>query len=112
MRSVNQVADALPPHPPVFTVPRPVDDERLAAHVVERDEAPEATVVAAIAVVAHDEDLIVGHLHRAEIVARCEPAVVAGALDELAPRVIELRAVDEDLLVLHLDGVPGLADHA
>src|SRR5262245_50124451 len=37
--SVDQLAEALPAHPAIFAVPRPVDDEGLAFHVVERHEA-------------------------------------------------------------------------
>src|SRR5689334_14713382 len=110
-RSVDQVADALPAHPAILAVPGPVDQERLALHVVERHEAPEAAVVAAVAVVAHDEDLVGRHGDRTVVVARGEPALVAGALDEVRPRVVDLLVVHVELLVLDLDDVTRLTDH-
>src|SRR5262249_8125131 len=111
-RLVDQVADPLPPHPPVLTVPGPVDDEGLAADVVQGHEAPEATVVAPVAVVPHHEDLVRRNGHGSEVVARRETALGPGALDEMAVGIVHLFAVDVDLLVLDLDRVAGLADHA
>src|SRR5262249_19048188 len=48
-------AQATPPRPVGLAVPRPVDQERLAADLLALDEAPVAAVLRVVAVVAHDE---------------------------------------------------------
>src|SRR5690242_7492019 len=65
---VNNIPEPLPPHPSVAAVPRPVDEKRLSLDVVQIDVTPEAAVVAFVAVVAHDEDVIFRHGLRAVIV--------------------------------------------
>src|SRR5437667_5907834 len=110
--SMDQPADPLPSHPAVLAVPRPVDDERLPLHVVERHEAPEAAVVATVAVVAHDEHLVGRDRHRSVVVARHETALVARPVDEVPVRVVDLLVVHVDLFVADLDRVPRLTDDA
>src|SRR5262245_62136665 len=88
--SMNQVAEALPPHPAVVAVPGPIDDEGLPLDVIDRHEAPESTVVAAVAIVPHDEYRVGWNGDRAIVVARREPAVVAGPVDEVPEGVVHL----------------------
>src|SRR5262249_60919367 len=56
-------AQATPPRPVGLAVPRPVDQERLAADLLALDESPVAAGLRAVAVVAHDE-VRAGRHHR------------------------------------------------
>src|SRR5215471_11619793 len=58
------LAEAPPPEPVILPVPRPVDQERLAADLLPLDEAPVAAVLLVVAVVAHDEVRALRHHRR------------------------------------------------
>ena len=97
--SVDETADAPPAQPAVFRVPGPVLDEGAAADVLDGHEAPEAAVEAAIPVVPHDEHVVPGHLHRAEIVADMAGAQEDPLFFEMGVGILHGLPVDEDLLV-------------
>src|SRR5581483_10970395 len=104
--SLDEVPDALPAHPAIRAVPRPVDDDRLALDVRERHGAPEARVVALIAVVPHHEHRALGdRVGTVGIERRVDGAVVR-------VRIGHGLAVDEELAVAQLDGLALGGDHA
>src|SRR5438094_9389709 len=97
---VDQTTEAIPANPAVGAVPGPVDDERLALDVGERDRPPEARVVALVAVVAHHEDGAGRHAVRAVVL----PAAGHPARGrEGGVGVVPWLPVDVDLLAPHLD---------
>src|SRR5213080_1172595 len=104
---VDQTTEAIPANPAVGAVPGPVDDERLALDVGERDRPPEARVVALVAVVAHHEDGAGRHAVRAVVLpAAGHPA----RRRKGGVRVVPWLPVDVDLLAPHLDRLPADGD--
>src|SRR5439155_4191334 len=103
-------------------VPRPVDNERVTLDVAGRPRAPEARVVALVAVVAHDEDVVGRHGVRGaaeadaaaleaatgpeQRVRRALHGRVRLAREEGGVRVVPRLAVDVDLPSAHLDRLP------
>ena len=78
---MNQAGKPLPAHPTVAPIPRPVDQKRFASNVVEVNKSPETAVVAAIAIVTHNEEMVFRNLRRTVIVpAPTAVAFVCSAL--------------------------------
>src|SRR6266853_2795869 len=92
-----------------LTVPRPVDDQSITFDLVAIDEAPEAAVVAAIAVITHHEVLAIGNFHRPEMITRsgwCRIVLIVGV------RVVDLVSINEDGVVANFYRVAGGGDYA
>src|SRR5215470_11359333 len=99
-------AQATPPRPVGLAVPRPVDQERLAADLLALDEAPVAAVLRVVAVVAHDEVRAGRHYRR---LAAVEIAAVSrghgGNGTGTDIRLVEEPAVQHYAIVHDLHGV-------
>src|SRR5271156_37857 len=93
-------------------VPGQINYRRASLDVVEIDEAPEAAVVAAIAVVAHHEQLARRDSNGPEVVARRDRRSIRGSYLPVPVRIVHWRAVEPHDTVLHGDGVACHADHA
>src|SRR5262247_4431502 len=98
-------AQATPPRPVSLAVPRPVDQERLAADLLALDEAPVAAVLRVVAVVAHDEVRALRHHRR---LAAVEIAAVGRGHDGNGTgtdiRLLEETAVQHHTIVHDLHG--------
>src|SRR6266508_3007988 len=108
---VNQIAETLPTDPPVSAIPGPVDQKGLAADIIEIDESPKAAVIAPIAIIAHDEDMILRNHLWPIIVAVAYGAALRIVTREMSMRIFDLFAVDINLFGPDLDGITGDADH-
>src|SRR5678815_2039348 len=93
----DQVAQALPTHPAIDTVPGPIDQEGFTAHLAQTDVAPEAAIVAAVAIVAHDKHMTFGNHLRAIVVAIHRAAELRIVTLEVGMAVLHGFAVDENL---------------
>src|SRR5262245_26251494 len=107
----DEVAEPLPAHPAVVAVPRPVDQERLAAHGIEIDVTPKSTIVAAVAVVAHDKDMVLGYGFGTEFVAAAGAPRLGIVAGEVRMRIVHRLAVDIDLLRPYFDRITRHGDH-
>src|SRR5512143_2160636 len=102
----DQAAQALPAYPAVAAVPGPVNKERFAAHLAHRDITPEPAVVTSVAVVTHDEDMPFGNDLRTIIIAVYRAAQLRIVAFEVSVRIVDRFAVDKDLFIADLDGIP------
>src|SRR5580658_4899650 len=74
-------------------VPGQINYRGASLDVIQIDEAPEAAVVAAIAVVAHHEELARRDSHGAEVVARRDGRSIGGSYFPVPVRIVHWRTV-------------------
>src|SRR5512135_140940 len=111
-RSTDRVEQPLEAREAAVGVPRPVEDHRLAFHERAREPAPEAAVLAVVAIVPHHEELALRHDRGAEVVARARLARKDARILVDHVRLVLRLAVDVEDLVAELDRLPSDGDAA